>query len=46
MASSPRAEEEETEDEPSVPAGVIEGIEDIAAGRTADGDDLDDALDL
>lgn len=41
MASSPRAGEESM-----VPAGVVEGIEDIATGRTADGDDLDDALDL
>ena len=28
-----------------VPAGVLEGIEDIAEGRTADGDNLDKALD-
>ena len=27
-----------------VPAGVLRGIEDIYEGRTADGDDLDDAL--
>jgi hypothetical protein len=47
MASSPRSEEEEnTDEEPTVPAGVIEGIEDIEEGRTADGDDLDEALDL
>ena len=28
-----------------LPVGVLEGIEDIAEGRTADGDDLDKALD-
>lgn len=46
MASTPRSEEEDTDEDPEVPAGVIEGIEDVGAGRTADGDDLDEALDL
>lgn len=32
--------------EQSVPVGVLEGIEDVEAGRTADGDDLDEALGL
>ena len=46
MASTPRSDEDEAEEEPTVPAGVLEGIEDIAESRTADGDDLDEALDL
>ncbi|ACV11865.1 hypothetical protein Huta_1692 [Halorhabdus utahensis DSM 12940] len=46
MASTPRSDEDESEEEPTVPADVLEGIEDIAEGRTADGDDLDEALDL
>jgi hypothetical protein len=46
MASSPRSEEEDTDEEPTVPADVLEGIEDIEEGRTADSDDLDEALDL
>lgn len=46
MASTSRSDEDETEEEPTVPAGVLEGIKDIAEGRTADGDDLDEALDL
>jgi|GEM_PF-3596342 len=46
MASTSRSDENETEEDPTVPAGVLEGIEDIAEGRTADGDDLDEALDL
>ena len=46
MASTPRSDEDEAEEEPTVPAGVLEGIEDIAEGRTTDGDDLDEALDL
>lgn len=46
MAGSTLSEEEDTDEEPSVPAGVIDGIDDVEAGRTADGDDLDDALDL
>jgi hypothetical protein len=46
MASSPRAEDEETEEEPMVSVGVFEGIDDFAEGRTVDGDDLDDSLDL
>jgi hypothetical protein len=29
-----------------IPEGVIEGIYDLYHGRTADKDDLDDALDL
>ena len=45
MASTPRSDEEESDEEPIVLAGVVEGIEDIAEGRTADGDDLDEALD-
>jgi hypothetical protein len=31
---------------PTVPRGVLDGIEDILVGRTADGDDLDTALGL
>ena len=46
MASTSRSEEEDTDEDPEIPAGVIEGIEDVGAGRTADGDDLDEALDL
>jgi hypothetical protein len=46
MASTPRSDENESEEEPAVPGGVLEGIEDIAEGQTADGDDLDEALDL
>lgn len=46
MASTPRSDEDEAEEEPTVPAGVLEGIEDIAEGRTADEDDLNEALDL
>lgn len=33
-----------SEDEPTVPKGVIEGIKDLFHGRTADEDDLDEAL--
>lgn len=47
MASSPRSDDDDSEEnESTVPAGVLEGIEDVAEGRTADGDDLDEALDL
>lgn len=46
MAGSTQSEEADTDEEPSVPAGVIDGTDDIEAGRTPDGDDLDDALDL
>lgn len=46
MASTPRSDEDETEEKPMVPVEVLEGIEDIAEGRTADGDDLDEALGL
>lgn len=45
MPSAPRSDDE-SEDESMVPPGVLKGIADIAEGRTADGDDLDDALDL
>ena len=45
MASTPHSDEDESDEEPMVPAGVLEGIEDIAEGRTADWDDLDEALD-
>jgi len=45
MAWTPRSDEDESDGEPLVPAGVLDGIEDIAEGRTADGDDLDEALD-
>lgn len=45
MASTSRSEEEDDGEEPEVPPEVIEGIEDVAEGRTADGDDLDEALD-
>jgi hypothetical protein len=45
MTSTSRSDEDESDEESMVPAGVLEGIEDIAEGRTADGDDLDEALD-
>lgn len=45
MPSISPFDEDESDEEPMVPAGVLEGIEDIAEGRTADGDDLDEALD-
>jgi hypothetical protein len=45
MTWTPRSDEDESDEEPMVPAGVLEGIEDVAEGRTADGDDLDEALD-
>jgi hypothetical protein len=45
MPSTSHSDEDESHEEPMVPAGVLEGIEDIAEGRTADGDDLDEALD-
>ena len=45
MTSTSRSEEDESHEEPMVPAGVLEGIKDIADGRTADGDDLDEAFD-
>jgi len=38
--------ESESDDTPTVPAGVLEGIEDVLEGRTADGRELDEALDL
>lgn len=46
MASTPHPDNDGTEEEPTVPAGVLEGIEDIEEGKTADGTDLDEALDL
>jgi hypothetical protein len=46
MASTSRSDEDESKEEPAVPAAVLEGVEDIAEGRTTDGDDLDEALDL
>ena len=45
MASTPHFDEDESDDEPMVPAGVLEGIEDLAEGRTADGNELDELLD-
>jgi len=36
----------ESIDAPTAPAGVLEGIEDVLDGRTADGKDLDEALGL
>ena len=45
MASTPRSDGDESAEEPMVPVNVLEGIEDIAEGRTAAGDDLDEALD-
>lgn len=44
MASTFRDLGGDEEDDIYVPEGVMQGIEDIAAGRTADEDDLDDAL--
>lgn len=47
MASTSRSDEDESEEEePTVPSDVLDGIEDVAEGRTADGEDLDEALDL
>ncbi|MFC3959300.1 hypothetical protein [Halovivax cerinus] len=45
MVSTHRADSEDESEDPAVPEGVIDGIEDIATGRTADADDLDSALD-
>lgn len=46
MASSQNTDRKDEQEDPEVPAGVIDGINDIAEGRTADEDDLDAALDL
>lgn len=46
MPSKSDADEDDSEEESTVPAGVREGIEDVAEGRTTDGDRLDEALDL
>lgn len=43
MTSNPRADDDSDEDA-KVPPEVLEGIEDVAEGRTADGDDLDEAI--
>ena len=44
--SSTYTDRDDEEDAPEVPEGVLEGIADISEGRTADGEDLDEALDL
>ena len=44
--SSTHTDPDDEDEEPEVPAEVIDGIKDIAEGRTADEDDLDEALDL
>lgn len=44
MASTQRDHEED--DAVYVPIEVIDGIEDIAEGRTADAENLDDALEF
>ena len=44
--SSTHTDRDDEDEEPEVPAEVIDGIKDIAEGRTADEDDLDEALDL
>jgi hypothetical protein len=36
----------ESDEAPTVLAGVLEGIEDVIEGRTADEEDLDEALGL
>lgn len=41
---SPEIEEPKEGDSAYVPEGVLEGIEDIAEGRTMSGEDLDDVL--
>lgn len=41
---SPEIEEPKEGDGAYVPEGVLEGIEDIAEGRTMSGEDLDDVL--
>ena len=46
MASTPDADREDDQEDPEIPAGVVDGIDDIAEGRTADEDDLDEALNL
>jgi len=40
------SDEDEVKERPTVPRGVLDGIEDILAGRTANGDGLDTALGL
>ena len=44
--SSTQTDRDDKGEEPEVPAEVIDGIKDIAEGRTADEADLDEALDL
>jgi hypothetical protein len=46
VASTHHSDDEESDEESTVPEDVLEGIEDIANGRTADGKDLDEALGL
>lgn len=46
MTSSPRAEDGDRDEEGKVLPEVLEGIEDIGEGRTADEEDLDEALEL
>jgi len=43
--SSTHTDDDDEEDTPEVPEGVIQGIADISEGRTADGENLDEALD-
>jgi len=41
-----RRVDDESDDRPEVPVGVLHGIEDLAEGRTVDEDDLDDILEF
>lgn len=45
MASTSQTDEDDGCDDPKVPSAVIEGIDDVAAGRTSDEEDLDEAID-
>jgi len=46
MSANNSSRESESDDTTTVPAGVLEGIEDVLEVRTADGRKLDEALDL
>ena len=43
--NSGHTDRDDEAEEPEIPAEVIDGIEDITEGRTADEDELDNALD-
>jgi len=46
MPSNNPSDGRDSGDAPTVPAGVPEGVKDVLYGRTADGEDLDEALGL